>query len=128
MPLGLAKSGAALPAATNLTLPGMILGTMQYMAPEQFDGVEADRRTDIFAFGAVVHEMITGKKTFEGKSQVLLISAIATAVPPPVSRVQPSAPRALDHIIKTCLEKDPADRWQDARDLLAELQWIADGG
>jgi Tol biopolymer transport system component len=125
---GLAKSRAALPAATNLTLPGMILGTMQYMAPEQFDGVEADRRTDVFAFGAVVHEMITGKKTFEGKSQVLLISAIATAVPPPVSRVQPSAPRALDHIIKTCLEKDPADRWQDARDLLAELQWIADGG
>ena len=125
---GLAKSSAALPAATNLTLPGMILGTMQYMAPEQFDGVEADRRTDIFAFGAVVHEMITGKKTFEGKSQVLLISAIATAVPQPVSRVQPSAPPALDHVIKTCLEKDPANRWQDARDLLAELQWIADGG
>ncbi len=98
------------------------------MAPEQFDGVEADRRTDIFAFGAVVHEMITGKKTFEGKSQVLLISAIATAVPQPVSRVQPSAPPALDHVIKTCLEKDPANRWQDARDLLAELQWIADGG
>jgi Tol biopolymer transport system component len=125
---GLAKSQAALPAASNLTIPGMILGTLQYMAPEQFDGVEADRRTDIFAFGVVVHEMVTGQKAFEGKSQVLLISAIATADPPPVSRVQPSAPPALDHVIKTCLEKDPADRWQDARDLLAELQWIADGG
>lgn len=125
---GLAKSQAALPAASNLTIPGMILGTLQYMAPEQFDGVEADRRTDIFAFGVLVHEMITGKKAFEGKSQVLLISAIATATPPPVSRVQLSAPPALDHVIKTCLEKDPADRWQDARDLLAELQWIADGG
>jgi hypothetical protein len=125
---GLAKSQAALPAASNLTIPGMILGTMQYMAPEQFDGAEADRRTDIFAFGVVLHEMITGKKAFEGKSQVLLISAIATSTPPPVSRVQVSAPPALDHVIKTCLEKDPADRWQDARDLLAELQWIADGG
>jgi Tol biopolymer transport system component len=125
---GLAKSQAALPAASNLTIPGMILGTLQYMAPEQFDGVEADRRSDIFAFGVVVHEMITGKKAFEGKSQVLLISAIATSTPPPVSRVQLSAPPALDHVIKTCLEKDPADRWQDARDLLAELQWIADGG
>ena len=125
---GLAKSQAALPAASNLTIPGMVLGTLQYMAPEQFDGVEADRRSDIFAFGVVVHEMITGKKAFEGKSQVLLISAIATATPPPVSRVQLSAPPALDHVIKTCLEKDPADRWQDARDLLAELQWIAEGG
>lgn len=125
---GLAKSQAALPAASNLTIPGMVLGTLQYMAPEQFDGVEADRRSDIFAFGVVMHEMITGKKAFEGKSQVLLISAIATSTPPPVSRVQVSAPPALDHVIKTCLEKDPADRWQDARDLLAELQWIADGG
>lgn len=125
---GLAKSQAPLPAASNLTIPGMILGTLQYMAPEQFDGVEADRRSDIFAFGVLMHEMITGKKAFEGKSQVLLISAIATATPPPVSRVQLSAPPALDHVIKTCLEKDPADRWQDARDLLAELQWIADGG
>jgi Tol biopolymer transport system component len=125
---GLAKSQAALPAASNLTIPGMILGTLQYMAPEQFDGVEADRRSDIFAFGVLMHEMITGKKAFEGKSQVLLISAIATSTPPPVSRVQLAAPPALDHVIKTCLEKDPADRWQDARDLLAELQWIADGG
>jgi len=125
---GLAKSQAALPTATSVTLPGTILGTMQYMAPEQLDGVVADRRTDIFAFGVVVHEMVTGKKAFEGKSQVLLISAIATATPPPLSRVQPETPAALDDLVKTCLEKDPADRWQDARDVVAELRWIAEGG
>jgi serine/threonine protein kinase len=127
---GLAKSQAALPAGTSvtMTIPGTILGTMQYMAPEQLDGAEADRRTDIFAFGVVMHEMVTGKKAFEGRSQVLLISAIATADPPPLSRVQPESPPALDHVVKTCLEKDPADRWQDARDLVAELRWIAEGG
>lgn len=127
---GLAKSQAALPAGTSvtMTIPGTILGTMQYMAPEQLDGAEADRRTDIFAFGVVMHEMVTGKKAFEGKSQVLLISAIATAEPLPLSRVQPDSPPALDHLVKTCLEKDPADRWQDARDLVAELRWISDGG
>jgi Tol biopolymer transport system component len=125
---GLAKSQAALPAATSVTLPGTILGTMQYMAPEQLDGVEADRRTDIFSFGVVVHEMVTGKKAFEGKSQVLLISAIATSSPPPLSLVQPETPAALDDLVKTCLEKDPADRWQDARDVVAELRWIAEGG
>ena len=111
-----------------MTLPGTILGTMQYMAPEQLDGVEADRRTDIFAFGVVMHEMVTGKKAFEGKSQVLLISAIATSSPPPLSLVQPETPAALDDLVKTCLEKDPADRWQDARDVVAELRWIAEGG
>ena len=125
---GLAKSQAALPAATSVTLPGTILGTMQYMAPEQLDGVEADRRTDIFSFGVVIHEMVTGKKAFEGKSQVLLISAIATSSPPPLSLVQPETPAALDELVKTCLEKDPADRWQDARDVVAELRWIAEGG
>lgn len=127
---GLAKSQAALPAGTSvtMTMPGTILGTMQYMAPEQLDGAEADQRTDIFAFGVVVHEMVTGRKAFEGKSQVLLISAIATADPLPLSRVQPESPPALDHVVKTCLEKDPADRWQDARDLAAELRWIAEGG
>ena len=125
---GLAKSQATVPAATSVTLPGTILGTMQYMAPEQLDGVEADRRTDIFALGVIIHEMVTGKKAFEGKSQVLLISAIATSSPPPLSRVQPAAPAALDDLVTTCLEKDPADRWQDARDVVAELRWIAEGG
>jgi Tol biopolymer transport system component len=125
---GLAKSAATLPTSTSVTVPGAIIGTVQYMAPEQLDGVEADRRTDIFAFGVLVHEMVTGTKAFEGKSQVLLISAIATSEPPPPSRVRPDVPRALDFVVKTCLAKDPADRWQDIRDVVAELRWISEEG
>ena len=113
---------------TPITQAGVILGTLQYMAPEQLEGVEADARTDIFALGVVLHEMVTGKRAFQGKSQVLLMSAIATADPPPLSRVRPTVPPALDHVVKTCLAKDPDDRWQTARDVVAELQWIADGG
>jgi hypothetical protein len=116
------------PTLTNLTVPGAVMGTLQYMAPEQMAGDEADARTDIFAFGAMVHEMITGKKAFEGKSRILLMSAIATAHPEPLSSVQPAVPKALDHVVKTCLAKDPADRWQSTRDLLAELEWVAGPG
>jgi Tol biopolymer transport system component len=111
-----------------ITQAGAILGTLQYMAPEQLDGSDADARTDIFGLGVVLHEMVTGKRAFSGKTQVLLISAIATTDPPPLSRVQPSVPPALDHVVKACLAKDPDDRWQTARDVVAELQWIADGG
>ncbi len=135
---GLAKSGAAgpagmsgvsaLPTRTDLTTPGAILGTLQYMAPEQLEGSEADGRTDLFAFGVLLHEMITGKKAFAGKSQILLMSAIATSHPEPLSKIEPTTPPALEHIVKVCLAKDPADRWQTARDLLAELEWIAEGG
>jgi eukaryotic-like serine/threonine-protein kinase len=113
---------------SNLTSPGVMLGTLQYMAPEQLEGMEADARTDIFAFGAVLHEMLTGKKAFEGKSRILLISAIATSEPQPVSSVQAAAPPELDHIVKTCLAKNPQDRWQTMRDVLAELEWIAQAG
>jgi len=119
---------SGLPTDHQLTAHGAILGTLQYMAPEQLEGLEADARTDIFAFGVVLHEMITGSKTFEGKSRVLLMSAIAMAEPPPLSSVQPAASPALDHVVKTCLAKEAGDRWQTARDLLAELQWIAAGG
>jgi eukaryotic-like serine/threonine-protein kinase len=117
-----------LPTSKDLTTPGTLLGTLQYMAPEQLEGLEADARTDIFAFGALLHEMVSGKKAFEGKSRVLLISAIATSDPPPLSSVEPAASTALDHLVKTCLAKEPGDRWQDARDLLAELEWVAEGG
>jgi Tol biopolymer transport system component len=130
------RVGSPSPAATlsqaqtqsNLTSPGTMLGTLQYMAPEQLEGLEADARTDIFAFGAVLHEMVTGKKAFEGKSRILLISAIATAEPEPLSSTQAAASPALDHVVKTCLAKNPQDRWQTARDLLAELKWISEAG
>jgi serine/threonine protein kinase len=118
---------AAVPT-TPLTTPGVLIGTLQYMAPEQLDGFEADARTDIFAFGTILHEMITGKRAFQGKTQVLLISSIATSEPPPLSSADPSTPPALDHVVKTCLAKNPDDRWQTVCDLLAELKWIAEGG
>jgi Tol biopolymer transport system component len=118
---------APTPTAGQLTTPGAILGTLQYMSPEQLEGADADARSDIFAFGAVVHEMITGRKTFEGKSRVLLMSAIATADPAPLSRAAADVPPLLEHVVATCLAKDPAARWQSARDLLAALQLAAEG-
>src|SRR5215831_4844871 len=122
------QSPTTLPTGRDLTSPGLVLGTLQYMAPEQLEGLDADARTDIFAFGALLHEMVTGKKAFEGKSRVLLISAIATSEPQPLSSVEPAASALLDHIVKTCLAKEPADRWQTSRDLLAELECAAEGG
>ena len=122
------QSPTTLPTGRDLTSPGLVLGTLQYMAPEQLEGLDADGRTDIFAFGALLHEMVTGKKAFEGKSRVLLISAIATSEPQPLSSVEPATSLLLDHIVKTCLAKEPADRWQTSRDLLAELECAAEGG
>jgi Tol biopolymer transport system component len=114
--------------AANLTQAGTILGTFQYMAPEQLEGREADARSDIFAFGAVVYEMATGRKAFAGTSQASLIAAILEHEPPPVSSVQPMTPPALDRVVKKCLAKDPEDRWQNAADLGSELKWIAEAG
>ena len=115
-----------LPTANNpLTAQGTIVGTLQYMAPEQLEGKEVDARTDIFAFGAVVYEMATGKRAFEGKSQASLIAKILETDPPPISSLQPMTPPALDHVVKTCLAKDPDSRWQTASDLCRELKWIA---
>ncbi len=111
-----------------LTEQGTIMGTFQYMSPEQLEGAPADARTDIFALGAVLYEMATGKKAFEGKNRTSLIAAIVSSHLPAISTVQTMSPPALDHVIHKCLEKDPDDRWQSARDVMAELQWIAEGG
>ena len=112
----------------NLTEEHAIIGTLQYMAPEQLERKPADARTDIFAFGAVLYEMITGKKAFEGTSQAILIAAIIERTSAPISQVEASVPSGLDRIIKRCLAKDPNERWQTTRDLLAEFKWVAEGG
>jgi Tol biopolymer transport system component len=113
---------------SDVTMPGSIMGTLQYMAPEQLEGMDTDARTDIFAFGSILQEMLTGKKAFEGKSRVLLMSAIASAEPEAPSQTQPEIPPALEHILRVCLAKEPRDRWQTTRDLLAELEWVARAG
>ncbi len=120
--------GSAAPTEeASLTAEGTILGTLQYMAPEQLEGKEADPRTDIFAFGAIVYEMATGRKAFEGKSQASLIAAILDHDPPALSTLRPLLPSALDHIVKTCLAKNPDERRQTMHDVLLELTWIAAG-
>ena len=117
----------ALPTQQGLTQEGTILGTFQYMAPEQLEGRDADARTDIFAFGALLYEMATGKKAFPASSQASLITAIMSAEPPSISTVQPMAPPALDRVVRTCIAKDPEDRWQSAGDVGKELRWIGEG-
>jgi serine/threonine protein kinase len=126
----IAMSGLSMAPTTppSLTAQGTILGTFQYMAPEQIEGVDADARTDIFAFGAVLFEMLTGRPAFEGKTRAQLLGAILKDEPPPVSTLQPHAAAALDRVVATCLAKDPDDRWQTARDLLRELKWAAAEG
>jgi serine/threonine protein kinase len=110
----------------DLTGEGMILGTLQYMAPEQLEGKETDARTDIFSFGAVLYEMATGKKAFEGTSQASLIASILKEDPKPFSQVQPLAAPSLERLVKICLSKDPEDRWQSAHDISSELRWISE--
>jgi serine/threonine protein kinase len=126
------KSSSATSLPTEMpraiTEQGTILGTFQYMAPEQLEGREADARSDIFSFGTVLYEMATGRKAFEGKSHAALISAILKDEPAPISTVAPMTPPALDRVVKTCLAKDPEDRFQTAHDIRLQLQWIAEGG
>ena len=110
--------------SARLTAAGTILGTLQYMSPEQLEGKDAGARTDVFAFGAVVYEMLTGVKAFSGDSQASVIAATMNAEPAAISKSQPLAPAALDRIVGTCLAKDPDDRWQNARDLWRELHWV----
>jgi serine/threonine protein kinase/tetratricopeptide (TPR) repeat protein len=119
---GLVASGESITMPADLTTPGIILGTIQYMAPEQIEGADTDARTDVFAFGLVLFEMLTGRKAFEADSRRALMVAILDRDPPQLSALQPLAPRWLDHVIRRCLAKNPADRWQTSRDLLLELQ------
>ena len=111
-----------------ITQEGTILGTIQYMSPEQLEGKEADPRTDIFALGAVLYEMATGKHAFQGNSKASLIASIMQSEPAPMTAIQPMTPPALDRIVRTCLEKDPDERLQSAHDVARELKWISESG
>ncbi len=135
---GLAKSSAvagaaspmtAAPTMTSpLTVEGAIVGTFQYMAPEQLDGAEASARSDLFAFGVVLYEMFSGRRPFEGKTQASLVAAILKEDPPSITTLQPLLPAGLERLIRTCLEKDPEERRQSMHDVLLELRWIGAGG
>ena len=116
-----------LPTHATETAAGMILGTVQYMAPEQVEGQEADAPSDIWALGAVTYKMVTGTRAFAGDTPASVIGSILKDTVPPVSSQQPLAPVALDHVVARCLERDPDARWQNAGDVKRELQWIASG-
>ena len=132
---GLAKRGvnasgesdaSAVTEQKPLTEEGAILGTFQYMAPEQVEGLDTDARTDIFALGALLYEMLTGRKAFEGKSQASLISAILASEPRPIAELRPMTPIRVGRIVRRCLAKDPDNRWQSARDIVLELSSLND--
>jgi eukaryotic-like serine/threonine-protein kinase len=131
---GLAKSTVSAASALTMTAAagsspvtqeGMIVGTFQYMSPEQVEGKELDGRSDLFSLGAVLYEMLTGNRAFDGKSQLSVASAILEKEPAPISTIKPLTPRNLDHIVRRCLAKDPDDRWQYARDLALELKAVS---
>jgi len=129
---GLAKPQASLISSHEetqkpITQEGTILGTLPYMSPEQVEGREADHRTDIFSYGAVLYEMVTGRRAFVAKTSTSLIAAILKDEPPPMEELQPVTPAALGHVVSRCLAKDPEDRWQSAHDIGAELRWISEG-
>ena len=142
MDFGLAKAatvGATLSSSLTMTLSGpsaeqpltergTVVGTFQYMSPEQVEGREADARSDIFALGAVFYEMSTGRRAFTGKTQASIVAAILAAEPQPISTLQPMTPPALDRVVATCLAKDPDERFQTVHDLKLQLEWIAEGG
>src|SRR5271167_2210120 len=139
MDFGLAKAAPGVAPASSLTMTtsgpsadqpltaqGTIVGTFQYMSPEQTEGKEADARSDIFAMGALLYEMVTGKRAFTGKSQANIVASILASEPPPISIVQPMSPPALEQVIKSCLAKDPDERFQTVHDLKLQLRWIAE--
>jgi eukaryotic-like serine/threonine-protein kinase len=128
---GAAPSFTAMPTMSGpsplspLTTAGSVIGTIQYMSPEQIEGKEADARSDIFALGAVLYEMTAGKRPFSGKSQISLASSILESDPEPLSALQPLTPSSFEHVVTTCLQKNPEERFQTAHDVKLELQWIA---
>src|SRR3954466_10545533 len=130
-PLSQATAAASLTAMATghkpVTTEGHIVGTFQYMSPEQLEGKEADERSDIFALGAVLYEMASGRRAFPGKTQASIIAGILAADPPPVSSIQPLTPPALTQLIRTCLAKDPDERWQTAHDIRIQLKHISEG-
>jgi Tol biopolymer transport system component len=115
-------------ASRPLTAEGTLVGTFQYMAPEQLEGKEADQRTDLWALGCVLYEMATGKRAFEGTGQATLIAAILKETPRPISELQPLTPPGLDRIVNQCLQKDPDERFQSARDLAFDLEGMTGAG
>jgi serine/threonine protein kinase/Tol biopolymer transport system component len=132
---GLAKPSAALLSeltltaqipASPVTQEGTIIGTFQYMSPEQVEGKELDARSDIFSLGAILYEMLSGRKAFEGRSQLSVASAILEREPTPINSIKPMTPPVLEHVVKKCLAKSVEERWQSAGDLASELKWIAD--
>ncbi len=125
--LSAVKTLAAGDPVSPLTAAGAMIGTVQYMSPEQIEGKPADARSDIFALGTVLYEAATGKRPFDGKSQISVASAILEKNPEPISAIQPLTPPAFEHVVSTCLEKTPDDRFQSARDVRLELKWISEG-
>ncbi|HVP38087.1 MAG TPA: protein kinase [Candidatus Saccharimonadales bacterium] len=131
-PAGLAPVVGALTESPTVSRPltaeGTIVGTFQYMAPEQLEGKEVDARSDIWALGCVLYEMATGRRAFEGKSHASLIAAILERQPKPPSQLIPLLPPALDQVVQLCLTKDAEERIQTAHDVKLQLQWVASGG
>ena len=125
---GLAETLPSLAGGHPLTAKGFLVGTFQYISPEQVEGKEADARSDIFALGAVLYEMATGRRAFEGKTTASVIAAVLERDPAPISKGQPMSPPALDHLVGSCLAKNPENRWQTVHDIRLELQWIAQDG
>src|SRR5262245_32130806 len=103
-----------------------MIGTLHYMSPEQLEGSEADPRSDIFSLGVLIYEMTSGRRAFQGKSQAAVVAAILDKEPPPLTTVQPLVSHGLERVVRRCLEKDPDERWQSAKDLAGELKWIAE--
>jgi eukaryotic-like serine/threonine-protein kinase len=127
---GAFNASTAVEQATVAALTGahIVVGTPQYMAPEQIEARDVDARTDIFAFGCVLYELLTGHRAFDGQTSSSVMAAVLATKPRPIEELMPLTPPALERIVSRCLAKDPEDRWQSARDVAAELQWVAQGG